>query len=427
MTFGKPPPRNPFDDLFADQPDGTGLFGLANALGQPPPPPRSHIGELFRDLAYAGQASAAAKVLDVSGLIPLALGPQAHSAKALAEALDVSGLTPLPDTNPLLGVSSARQLARILEESYRIRREWNDRFAHWQQPASVSEEGTIERAEANVRAALSSSSWLVNERVSLYQQGSYYNNTNVRRDADIDLRLEHPILHVEYGPGVQPVAARRAFDYSGTGRPLGEVFNEMRAYATAALARQFGAANVVRGSKSIKVKGITGSRAMVDVVPCVRFNIIDWVPDWRQFLKTEGIAILSDAGWIYNYPDLHHRHGKDKRERTARRFKKVVRIFKALRNDMEGAGISGARVPSFLVECLVYGVEDDYFLQSTDDLYGRVRRVALRMREQLANPYAASVMWEINEVKHLFEPGQAWTLQQARAFTDAVVAHLGNA
>ncbi len=425
MTLGNPPPRNPFNDLFSDQPDGNGLFRLANALGQPPQPPMSGIGELFRDLANAGQASAAAKALGVSGFIPF--GPEVHSAKALANALGDTGLLPLPNDNSLLGVSSARQLAYLFEEGYRSRRDWNDRFAHWQRPASVSEEGTIERAEANVRSALSVSGWLIDQGVSLYQQGSYFNNTNVRRDADIDLRLEHPAITIVYGPSVHIESARRVLDYSDGPQTFREIFDQMRAHTTAALVRKFGSANVVPGSKAIKVKGITGSRAMVDVVPCVKLHIIDWMPEWGRYLTTEGIAILGNVGWIYNYPDLHHRNGKAKRQRTSYRFKKVVRIFKALRDDMEGANISGARVPSFLVESLVHSVEDAHFMHEADDLYDRVRRVALRMREQLANPDAASVMWEINGVKRLFEHGQAWTLQQARAFVDAVVAHLGNA
>ncbi|PJI38973.1 hypothetical protein [Ferrovibrio sp.] len=423
MTFGKPPPRNPFDHLFSDQPGGGELFRLITALGQqqpPPPPPTYMDNELFRSLASMGQASAAAKALDVFGLTPLLEPYTPHSAKAVADGLGIA------DFISLSSINSAGALARLLEENYRSRRDWNDRFAHWQRPASVSEEGTIERAAANVRAALSASSWLVDQGLELCQQGSYFNNTNVRRDSDIDLRLVHPAVNVVFGPNVVPQYARGALGYAAGGRKFGDIFSDMRAHTSAALAKRFGAANIVPGSKAIKVRGITGSRAMVDVVPCVRLHIIDWVSDWSRYITTEGVAIIGNAGWIYNFPDLHHRNGKAKRQNTAHRFKRMVRIFKALRDDMEGRGIAGARVPSFLVECLVYAVEDGYFLHD-EDLYGRVRRIALRMQARLAAPDAERTMLEISGVKHLFQPGQAWTFAQARNFMDAVVTHLGNA
>jgi hypothetical protein len=71
-------------------------------------------------------------------------------------------------------------------------------------------------------------------------------------------------------------------------------------------------------------------------------------------------------------------------------------------------------MPSFLVECLVYGVEDQYFLIETDDRYDRLVRIVTRIYEQLDDPTWVSNALEINEVKFLFRPKQGWTADAAK-------------
>ena len=68
--------------------------------------------------------------------------------------------------------------------------------------------------------------------------------------------------------------------------------------------------------------------------------------------------------------------------------KRIVRIFKRLRSDMIDRRLLATSVPSFLVECLVHLVVNEYFLVETDEPYDRVRRVALRLRERLSDPVA---------------------------------------
>ena len=76
---------------------------------------------------------------------------------------------------------------------------------------------------------------------------------------------------------------------------------------------------------------------------------------------------------------------------------------------MADHGLLTVSVPSFLVECLVYAVEDWHFLMDGDDRYARVRRVARRIQELLSNPQSARALVEVNEIKLLFHPSQAWS------------------
>src|SRR5262249_41345042 len=76
-------------------------------------------------------------------------------------------------------------------------------------------------------------------------------------------------------------------------------------------------------------------------------------------------------------------------------------------------------LPSFLVECLVYRVEDDYFLVDADDRYDRLLRLVRRMHGQLNDPVWAATANEINEIKLLFGPHQPWTIEVAKRFSAA--------
>jgi hypothetical protein len=146
----------------------------------------------------------------------------------------------------------------------------------------------------------------------------------------------------------------------------------------------------------------------------------------RQYRQARGITILgSDGTWVHNFPDQHHANGVSKRARTAHRFKRHVRIFKRLRDDLvREQKLAPGRVPSFLIECLTYAVEDHYFLVETDDRYDRAYRILQRMWELLDNPPWTSTATEINGIKFLFHAAQPWTIDNARGFVALALAQL---
>lgn len=345
--------------------------------------------------------------------------------KLPSSALGRSGLAAL--FRPEVQGNVLGDLAAALSARSRTRAHWNARFIHWEKPASVTEAGTIERARSLVAAAVGGNSWLGAEQVRIEGQGSYFNNTNVRTEADIDLRIVHPNLKVDFADNVEIGCARTVLGFGDAALTYEQIFTGLRTNLARELRLAFGASNIKFGKKAIRIAGITGSRAEVDVVPAVRYQWIVWLPQHSRYETLEGIAILAtDGQWTVNFPDQHARNAIAKRQRTAHRFKKVVRIFKRLASEMAERQLLAKRVPSFLVESLVYAVEDEFFLVESDDRYDRVCRVARRMHEQVANPFAASQMVEINDLKRLFAGDQAWSYAEAKAFADAAVAHLAN-
>jgi hypothetical protein len=306
----------------------------------------------------------------------------------------------------------------------RSRSSWNERLTHWERPASDSEEAKIQRAAAMVRAVLNSNAWTKAEGITIEPQGSYYNNTNVRQEADLDLRAVHPHIYAEYQSNVVRPMAEAALGYYDTGRTFGEIASEMRRQIGASLADAFGRPNVNIGTKAIRVHGLTGSRADVDVVPTFRLHHVFWDQSRQGYGWNEGVAIPTGP-FILNFPEQHHANGMGKRATTKYRFKKIVRSLKRLRDELvEIQAIGPKQIPSFLVECLVYLVEDAHFLQEEDDRIDRVRRVVARLLEILADPLLTAGATEINGVKFLFHSSQPWTLDDAQVFAAAAYTRL---
>lgn len=318
-------------------------------------------------------------------------------------------------------------ITQILAEGPRTRASWNDRFEHWERPASDSEEVQIGRAASMVRAALAGNAWLKAEGAVIAAQGSYFNNTNVRIESDMDLRAVHPLLRLEYGSTVHIPAAKSLLGIYDTGRTYQEIAQEMRRQAANDLGRGFGAQQIdATGNKAIRVKQLAGSRAPVDVVPAFRYYWVTWNAAAWQYDVAEGIAILSKNGtWTNNFPDQHYANGVAKRSRTVHRFKKQVRIFKRLRDELvRELKLSAGRAPSFLIESLAYAVEDAYFLVEADDRYDRTIRILYRMWELLNDPAWTTTATEINGIKFLFHATQPWTVEDAKGFVAAAVGQL---
>ena len=320
-----------------------------------------------------------------------------------------------------------RPLTWIVEAAIaekRSRASWNDRLWHWERPPSDHEEGKIARAAGIARGIVERNTALTVLGAQIHPQGSYYNNTNVRLEADMDLRVQLPTLMVRYAAGISSKEADDALGYFSVGKTLQDTAREVRDELADDCRRIFGVKNVTVGNKAISVDGLDGSHADVDLVPA--FNLRYVVADsYGGYQTLNGVGISgTDGSETWNFPDQHHANGISKRTRTAHRFKKVVRALKRLNYEMCEIGAISHRLPSFLIECLVYLVEDSYFLHEDDDRFLRVLRVLSRLDDLLKNASYVSSAHEINDIKYLFHDNQAWTVADARLFVSAALVRM---
>lgn len=310
----------------------------------------------------------------------------------------------------------------------RTRSSWNERFEHWERPASDSEEAKIERAARMIRGALDGRELLGRPHVEVVAQGSYFNNTNTRIESDMDIRADwRESCLLVTGGSIEFEHAQAAFGYVSTGTSTVEIAAAHRVRVWLALCDAFGADQVVPGSKCLKLKPVAGSRAPADVVPTIR--CVYALPRGSGLLsvfpmEVEGIAIFDlDGARTVNFPALHHDNGKRKHADTSRRFKKAVRILKCLRDELvELGGLRKGQIPSFLVECLVHAVPDVVF-HLGDDRYDRVRNLLVALDTALSDQNHCFGLREVNGIKPLFAPflgrSQPWRVEDARAFVTA--------
>ncbi len=226
--------------------------------------------------------------------------------------------------------------------------------------------------------------------VKIFMQGSYANNTNVRRRSDVDIAVvQEDTFRTKYRNGVSDIN----YGFS-TVNPRARKFKDV---VQDALVKKFGN-DVQRKNKSIKIHG-NAYRKDADSVPAMRYR--DYSMDFRNDIENYvgGIVITPDYGKeIINYPEVHLANGVEKNKSTNYYFKKMVRIAKELRIQMEELGFEYAgKTSSFGVECLLWNVPNEEFLK-----YSHYKFIFDDVVSYLfSNKNLISSFKEINNIKHI--------------------------
>lgn len=198
------------------------------------------------------------------------------------------------------------------------------------------------------------------EKVTIFIQGSYANNTCVRGESDVDIAVVHE-NNFEYAFGER-------FSDSTTNRQAEAMVFKNTVEHT--LRNRF-PGYVHRKNKSIKVDGNT-YRKQADTVPCLSMHYYyrSHLNDYSSF--KDGIVIYADDGTIIrNFPKQHIANGKAKNVSTNHYYKKMVRIIKKMRYLMSECGYSSANnVSSFGLESLLWNIPDSEFTKYSYHIFG---------------------------------------------------------
>ena len=302
-------------------------------------------------------------------------------------------------------------------------RDWKALFTTWAKPASETEEEQADRAARMVREAINQYAPLIPKNISVYGTGSYKNNTNTRLESDIDLAVVlHDCYFSQYPLGKPP----QAEDLGHTG---GATYGlaQFRADVGKALVQKFGAQGITPGNKAFDVHANT-VRLDADVAVFLEHHRytgrLNADGTWHYL---EGVEMHGNGGArIINWHKQHQHNGVDKNTRTGRRYKRVVRVLKRLRDDMLGKGSpqtkAAADVPSFLLECLAYNAEDGCY--QNGHLYEDVRSVVTKLWNK-TKPDTENILVEVSGLKWLFGSGQPWTKATAHNFLLRAWQHVG--
>jgi len=285
-------------------------------------------------------------------------------------------------------------------------------FISWSQGPGKTEADKCANAESAVRDAIKSDDELENLDITVFPQGSYRARTNVRQDSDVDICVRYNgAFFVDYPEG------KTADDF---GHPDSDLrYADFKNMVERALRNYFGSDGVTRGSKAFDIHENT-YRIDADVTPTFEYR---WYIDLTDYHS--GVGFIPDGGWrVVNWPQQNHDNGVAKNNRTARHFKRVVRIIKRLRYKMEDEGVTQAKnIPSYLVECLVWNAPYEAFDHSSYS--ADVREVLAHTFNNTLTDEDCKEWGEENELKYLFRAAQPWTRQQAHDFLSAAWDYVG--
>lgn len=294
-------------------------------------------------------------------------------------------------------------------------RNWEAVFGSWSQAPSQTETEKAENAERAVTNAIADDDVLAEKSIRVFAQGSYRARTNVRQDSDVDVCvcLQSPFI-TQYDDGLSD----SDFGFVNADYTAANFKNDVER----ALIAHFGADAVDRGTKAFDVHE-NSYRIDADVVPALEYR-------WYYKLGEKpglivGTALFPDGGnRIENFPDHNYDNGVTKNTRTNRRYKRIVRILKRLRNEMADARIkSAAAMSSYLIECLTWNVPNELFV---GDTFRPTMQLVLGHLWAGTKEESKCAAWlEVNQIKYLFHPKQPWTREQAHTFIDDAWDYVG--
>lgn len=232
-------------------------------------------------------------------------------------------------------------------------RDWESWLATASGPASTTEEDERDRTEKRIRDAVVNSD--IPASVRVYAKGSYANNTNVRRDADVDVAVEWTNTFVVHTWGKTRGMSAQQLGYKPATASMSP--QRFREDIEKVMVSTFGNQAVdIRPDKHIEVQA-SSSTLDADVVPCQEMHRYDDIG-----LSVVGHRIYpKSGGHVDNYPKQNYDNGVAKNKATGRRYKEMVRCVKRLVAELYQDGRIRRDYPGYLLESMVYNVPNSEF------------------------------------------------------------------
>lgn len=207
------------------------------------------------------------------------------------------------------------------------------------------------------------------KNVEVFLQGSYGNDTNVHNDSDVDIVLKHTGA---YHYDISGLSAETQKQWEGShsgGVEYG--YTNFKSDAEGYIERLYN--GVVVGKKAVFVPG-NANRRNADILVCQQFRrYTEWGPEGGKYY--DGISFMSGGKRIENFPKHHSDNCTAKHQATNQNFKRMVRVFKNMRNRMieEGLLADASRHP--------FPNGGDVHLIPTGEVGRRVKRVGIERIE----------------------------------------------
>jgi predicted nucleotidyltransferase len=280
---------------------------------------------------------------------------------------------------------------------------------------SDAEQRRIENAKSMIKSAINDSSELNGLDYEIFEQGSYANNTNIRIESDIDICVMlTSTFYIEYPDGL----TREYYGFS-----MGTMdYDDYKQRTIRALSKKFGA-DIKIGNKSIKISS-NSYRVNADVVVAFQYRNYRRLNSRNPNIYTEGIKFISKSGDIViNYHKRHIENSISKNKLTSLQYKKLIKIFKNIKNNMiDEKIINSDTISSFLIEALIYNIPNDKII-AFDSWDNRVRNAIYYLWNEFdKNQYNRWV--EPSQCIDLFHNDRKWTKEGTKDFLLKMWQHM---
>ena len=279
-----------------------------------------------------------------------------------------------------------------------------------------AQSGTVKGAKnthAAIRNVLGRHQWPDDVRYRTYLQGSYRNNTHLRRQSDVDVVVELTSLPVRDGsllPDSQNRLLKERFPESEYG------WRRFRRDVLRAITDSFRGSRVREGKKTLKLV-MESPEIPVDVVVAVRYLTYTEYLGQRSYKHTEGMGLYlpTEGRWTVSYPHIHRRNGVRKEKATNWWFRRCIRMFKNARAQLvEADRLAPATARSYQIECLLYNVPDRLLAGSHQSAYSSA---LYWLRGNELSRFSCQ-----NKLVPMFDGGpDSWNERDARTLIDALV------
>lgn len=282
-----------------------------------------------------------------------------------------------------------------------------DTLSSWAKGPGQTESDKCDNAVRAIRKAIDASTELAKLDITVFPQGSYRARTNVRQNSDVDVCVR---CNTTFFPQYPTGTNQATFGHSDSAL----TFAQYKNLVYTALVSYFGRDGVSWGNKAFDVHKNT-YRIDADVVPTFEHRRYIALAN-GQYTYYSGVEFAPDNGpRIINWPDQTYANGVKRNDETSRRYKRLIRVMKRLRDRMKDDGLESAKgFPSFLIECLVWNANVSVF---DPTLYTEMlRAVIVDLWSRTDTDSNCSTWGEVNELKYLFRASQPWTREQVRLF-----------
>lgn len=299
---------------------------------------------------------------------------------------------------------------------------WEDQFTSWSVGPEKTEQDRSDNAESVIKSAINADLDLASLSVRVFPHGSYKARTNITQNSDVDICV---CLHNTFYYDLPKGYTAGDFDISASTRTYSWFKNKVKQ----SLMNRFGKENVKKGNIAIDVHE-NSYRVDADVLPAFEYRRYTGFDSQGRPKFEKGIKFFpDDGGSVINWPQQSYDNGVAKNSLTDRKYKRIIRILKNLRNQMQNEGVDGADgVASCLLEHVCWNVPNSVF--QSESYNGIIKSVLAHVYNHTFTYEKCKDWGETNELQYLFgswqpSPGQKWTREQTNDFIDAAWDYIG--